>query len=62
MIVLYFYFNVVINCGEMIFYTRIRPPEYVTVTGFKYHVESCNMKIPSVLEMALPLQCIVLPL
>jgi hypothetical protein len=43
------------------FYTRRHRAECWNVTGFKYHVEFCNTKIPSVLEMALRLKCIVLP-
>jgi hypothetical protein len=56
------FFNVGINCGEMIFYTRRYRADYLTVTGFKYHVEFCTTKIPIVVEIALRLKCIVLPL
>ena len=61
MSVLYF-FNVGINCGEIIFYTMRHRADCLTVTGFKYRVEFYTTKIPSVLEIALRLKCIVLPL
>jgi len=60
--IVFFLFNVGINCGEIILYTRRHRADCVTVTGFKYHIEFCTTKIPSVLEIALRLKCVVLPL